>query len=133
MKKILCLALAVLMLLSLTACGGAGLNIDGNGSAAPVSNLGKYYIDSMYMDGETMDRAAIADQLGVDLSVLDSVFYLEITAEGKASLVMGTVNLMGYDSTSIWPEEDPDDTANFTVANGTAVIDPGEYTMTFKK
>lgn len=135
MKKILCIVLALMLALSLAACGGAGLGGDlgGNLSGAPVSDLGKYHIVKLEMGGEVLDRAGIAENLGVDLAQLDSVLYLEITAEGKATLAMGGVNLMSYDATDIWPDDFPDEKASFTLGNGTATINPGEYIMTFQK
>ena len=134
MKKLLCLVLSLMLTLSLAACGGAGLGGDlGGGNGAPVSNLGKYHIVKLEMDGEVLDRAGIAENLGVDLAQLDSVLYLEITAEGKATLAMGGVNLMSYDATDIWPDDFPDEKASFTLGNGTATINPGEYIMTFQK
>lgn len=134
MKKLLCIVLALMLTLSLAACGGAGLGSDlGGGSGAPVSNLGKYHIVKLEMDGEILDRAAIAENIGVDLAELDSVLYLEITAEGKATLAMGGTNAMSYDATDIWPDEFPDEKASFTLGNGTATINPGEYIMTFQK
>ena len=134
MKKLLCIVLALMLVLSLAACGGAGLGSDlGGNGGAPVSNLGKYHIVKLEMDGEVLDRAGIAENLGVDLAQLDSVLYLEITAEGKATLAMGGVNLMSYDATDIWPDDFPDEKASFTLGNGTATINPGEYIMTFQK
>ena len=135
MKKILCIVLALMLALSLAACGGAGLGGDlgGNLSGAPVSDLGKYHIVKLEMGGEVLDRAGIAENLGVDLAQLDSVLYLEITAEGKATLAMGGVNLMSYDATDIWSDDFPDEKASFTLGNGTATINPGEYIMTFQK
>ena len=141
MKKLLCIVLALMLVLSLAACGGAGLGSDlggtglgGNqGGNEPASKVGKYYIVSLEMDGQTLDRAGIAENLGVDLENLDSVLCLEITAEGKAILEMGGTNQMSYDATSIWPDEFPDEKASFSLSNGTAVIDPGEYVMTFRK
>ena len=134
MKKLLCIVLALMMALSLAACGGAGLGGDlGGNGGAPVSNLGKYHIVKLEMDGEVLDRAGIAENLGVDLAQLDSVLYLEITAEGKATLAMGEANAMSYDATDIWPDEFPDEKASFTLGNGTATINPGEYIMTFQK
>ena len=134
MKKLLCIVLALMLVLSLAACGGAGLggNLGGNGGA-PVSNLGKYHIVKLEMGGEVLDRAGIAENLGVELAQLDSVLYLEITAEGKATLAMGEANAMSYDATDIWPDEFPDEKASFTLGNGTATINPGEYIMTFQK
>lgn len=134
MKKLLCIVLALMLALSLAACGGAGLGGDlGGNGGAPVSNLGKYHIVKLEMDGEVLDRAGIAENLGVDLAQLDSVLYLEITAEGKATLAMGEANAMSYDATDIWPDEFPDEKASFTLGNGTATINPGEYIMTFQK
>ena len=134
MKKLLCLVLSLMLVLPLAACGGAGLGGDlGGGNGAPVSNLGKYHIVKLEMGGEVLDRAGIAENLGVDLAQLDSVLYLEITAEGKATLAMGGVNLMSYDATDIWPDDFPDEKASFTLGNGTATINPGEYIMTFQK
>ena len=118
MKKILCIALALMLVLSLAACGGAG------GSGVGGSNeVGKYYLQSMEAEGMSIGREFFT-AMGMTEEQLDEYMFIEITAPGKATVTMEgeTIN-MEYDATSMWPVDEPDEKANCTVADGKITLE----------
>ncbi len=116
MKRFLCIALALMLVLSLAACGGAGL---GGGS----NEVGKYYLEKMETEGMTIGREMFTS-LGMTEEQLDEYMFIEITAPGKATVTMeGETVDMEYDATSMWPVEEPDEKANCTVANGKITLE----------
>lgn len=133
MKKILCIALALILMLSLSACNVVGI-FTRLLTSSTESAVGTYRVTRMEMDGETLDRAAIAEQVGVSEDELDDYILLVITEEGSALLTLaGIENEMSYDDSSIWPLEYPDEKADFSLRNGKAIIAPETYTLTFEK
>ena len=131
MKKILCAVLALMLVLSLAACGGAGLG--GNGGTT-ASNVGKYYFQSLEQEGMTIDRATLLSMGGMTDEQLDEYMCLEITAEGKAIMTSdGETQEMAYDATHMWPVDDPDEKANCTIANGKITIESEGTKMVFGK
>ena len=133
MKKILCIALALILMLSLSACNVVGI-FTRLLTSSTESAVGTYRVTRMEMDGETLDRAAIAEQVGVSEDELDDYILLVITEEGSALLTLaGIENEMSYDDSYIWPLEYPDEKADFSLRNGKAIIAPETYTLTFEK
>lgn len=118
MKKILCIVLALMLTLSLAACGGAG------GSGIGGSNeVGKYYLHSMETEGMTIGREMFT-ALGMTEEQLDEYMFVEITAPGKAIITIeGEAQEMEYDATSMWPVDEPDEKANCTIADGKITIE----------
>ena len=116
MKKILCIALALMLVLSLAACGGAGMNGGSN-------EVGKYYLQSMEAEGMSIGREFFT-AMGMTEEQLDEYMFIEITAPGKATVTMEgeTIN-MEYDATSMWPVDEPDEKANCTVADGKITLE----------
>ena len=129
MKKILCIVLALMLTLSLAACGGAGLGDNDSG------NLGKYYFVSAEMDGTVLDRTTYSQLLGVDEADLDMAMYIEITGESTGTIVSaGSEMEMSYDATSMWPTASPGDKVGCTIANGTLTLEAADGTvMIFNK
>jgi hypothetical protein len=133
MKKILCVALALVLMLCLSACSVVGI-FTRLLMSSTESEVGTYRVTRMEMDGQSLDRAAIAQQIGVSEDELDDYILLVITEEGSALLTLaGIENEMGYDDSSIWPLEYPDEKADFSLRNGKAIIAPETYTLTFEK
>ena len=133
MKKILCIALALILMLSLSACNVVGI-FTRLLMSSTESAVGTYRVTRMEMGGETLDRADIAEQIGVSEDELDDYILLVITEEGSALLTLaGIENEMSYDDSSIWPLEYPDEKADFSLRNGKAIIAPETYTLTFEK
>jgi hypothetical protein len=129
MKKLLCIVLALMLTLSLAACGGAGLGDNGS------SNLGKYYFVSAEMGGVVLDRAAYSSILGIEEADLDMAMYIEITGEGTGIIFSaGNEQEMTYDATSMWPTASPGDKVGCTIANGTLTLEAADDTvMIFNK
>lgn len=114
MKKLLCTAMVLGMLLCMTACSS--------------SIAGRYEFDSMEAAGETIT----ADDLAALGS--DEEFYLELKSDGTGTLVaFGETNEMGWADGKIWPASDPDDTANYTYSNGTLTLEQDGMKLVFKK
>ena len=128
MKKLLCVALALMLVLSLAACGGAG-------GGSSVGNNGKYYFVSAEMDDVVLDRATYSSILGIDEADLDMAMYIEITGENTGIIFStGNAQPMTYDATSMWPTERPGDKVDCTIANGTIVLNAADgTTMTFTR
>ena len=128
MKKILCIVLALMLTLSLAACGGAG------GSGIGGSNeVGKYYLHSMEAEGMTIGREMFTS-LGMTEEQLDEYMFVEITAPGKAVITMeGETQEMEYDATSMWPVDEPDEKANCTIADGKITIEMEGSKVIFTK
>ena len=124
MKRLLCVALALIMVLSLAACGGAGL-----GSSA----VGTYYLEKMEAEGMSIDRSYFT-AMGLSEEELDEYMYIKITEAGKATVAMdGEVIEMEYDATSMWPVDEPDDKANCTIADGKITIEMEGNKVIFAK
>lgn len=128
MKKILCIVLALMLTLSLAACGGAG------GSGIGGSNeVGKYYLHSMETEGMTIGRETFT-YLGMTEEQLDEYMFVEITAPGKAIITIeGEAQEMEYDATSMWPVDEPDEKANCTIADGKITIEMEGSKVIFAK
>ena len=126
MKRFLCIALALMLVLSLAACGGAGM---GGGS----NEVGKYYLHSMETEGMSVGREFFT-AMGMTEEQLDEYMFIEITAPGKATMTMeGETMDMEYDGTSMWPVDEPDDKANCTIADGKITIEMEGSKVIFAK
>ena len=126
MKKILCIALALMLVLSLAACGGAGMNGGSN-------EVGKYYLHSMETEGMSVGREFFT-AMGMTEEQLDEYMFIEITAPGKATVtVEGETINMEYDATSMWPVDEPDEKANCTVADGKITLEMEGSKVIFTK
>ena len=111
MKKFLCIALALMLVVARAACDSDSDSI-----------VGKYYFQEMVL-GENVTKREDAAAQGMTEEQLDAILFFEITAEGKGILTSnGTTAEMEFDSNSIWPVEDPDEKAEFSLVNGVATI-----------
>ena len=111
MKKIIALLLTVLMLISLTACGGSGGDADQNDRLAKIKTAGKitvvtepYFAPMEFIDpnktgadqfqGVDIEIAKyIADKLGVELEIvaMDFTPLLVAMADGKYDLALSAI------------------------------------------
>ena len=128
MKKFLCIALALMLVVSLAACGGAG------GSGIGGSNeVGKYYFQSMEAEDMSFGREFFI-AMGMTEEQLDEYLFIEITEPGKAIMISnGETAEMAYDGTSMWPVDEPDEKANCTIAGGKITIEAEGAKMVFVK
>ena len=128
MKKLLCIVLSLMLVLSLAACGGAG------GSGIGGSNdVGKYYLHSMETEGMSVGREMFL-AMGMTEEQLDEYMFIEITAPGKAIITMeGQTQEMEYDATSMWPVDEPDEKADCTIADGKITIEMEGSKVIFTK
>ena len=128
MKKLLCIVLSLMLVLSLAACGGAG------GSGIGGSNdVGKYYLHSMETEGMSVGREFFT-AMGMTEEQLDEYMFIEITAPGKAIITMeGQTQEMEYDATSMWPVDEPDEKADCTIADGKITIEMEGSKVIFTK
>jgi hypothetical protein len=114
MKKVLCSALVAIMLLCMTACGN---NI-----------AGRYNFHSMNMEGMEVTAESL-EALGSEVEM-----YLELEKDGTGTMASnGEVVAMGWADGQIWPAEDPEDKAPFTVDGDTLTIEQEGIKMVFKK
>jgi hypothetical protein len=75
-KRVLAIALAVLMLMALlTACGGGA--------------EGKYVLDKMTIDGEDFDLKAFAELMDSSADDVANMFSMELKSGGKGTLTLG--------------------------------------------
>ncbi|MBR2482162.1 MAG: ABC transporter substrate-binding protein, partial [Oscillospiraceae bacterium] len=85
MKKLMALLLALMITLSLVACGGG----ESEGSAdAPASNVeaGLLRVAALY-DITTMDVAQTTDNYMVPMNIFDRLFEVEVKADGSTEIV----------------------------------------------
>jgi hypothetical protein len=120
MKKFLCVALAMMLVLSLAACGSS-------------NEVGKYYFESMEAEGMSFGREYFT-AMGMTEEQLDEYLFIEIKEPGKAVMISaGETAEVAYDGTSIWPVEEPDEKANCTIADGKITVEAEGATMVFVK
>ncbi len=116
MKKILCSALAAIMLLCLTACGGSGI-------------AGRYEFYSMDMGGGIEITAESLEALGGEMEM-----YIELEDNGTGTMALdGEVVDMGWADGEIWPTDDPSDKIGFEVDGDSLTIEYDGVQMVFKK
>ena len=114
MKKVLCSALAVIMLLCMTACGN---NI-----------AGRYNFHSMNMEGMEVTAESLK-ALGSEVEM-----YIELEKDGTGTMASeGEVIAMGWADGEIWPAEDPEDKVAFTVDGDTLTLEQDGMKMVFKR
>ena len=114
MKKILCSALAAIMLLCMTACGN--------------SMAGRYDFYSMDLDGVEVTAESL-EALGGGLEM-----YIELEKDGTGTMASdGEVVEMGWADGQIWPLDDPTDKVAFEVKGDTLTIEYEGVEMVFKK
>ena len=114
MKKVLCSALAVIMLLCLTACGS--------------KLAGRYDFYSMDMDGMQITAESL-EAMGGAIEM-----YIELDKDGTGVMSSGgEVAAMEWADGEIWPAEDPTDRVPFTVEGDLLTIQYEDMIMVFKK
>ncbi len=129
MKKILCVALALMLVLSLAACSMITDLLGGKSR-----NVGKYYFQSMEMEGMSINREALMSMGGMTEEELDEYMLIEITGEGKATMTSdGEVAEMAFDATHMWPIDDPEEKAAYTLKDGTLTITEDGLSLIFAK
>ncbi|MBE6980761.1 MAG: hypothetical protein E7437_00380 [Ruminococcaceae bacterium] len=123
LKLALCLVLVLCTCLCMVACGG-----DDEGSIA-----GKYVIYSMDDGSQTIK----GDDLNTILSAMgltNESMYIELNADGTAEMsVFGETAEMAYAAGKIWPVDEPDDKADFSVKDSKLTIEIEDTTMVFTK
>ena len=85
MKKLMALALALMMSLSLVACGGGESDASGGGAASDVE-AGLLRVAALY-DITTMDVAQTTDNYMVPMNIFDRLFEVEVKADGSTEIV----------------------------------------------
>lgn len=89
MKKIIALLLAVLMVMSLAACGSSTGDEQAASPAAPASSNveeGLLRVAALY-DITTMDVAQTTDDYMVPMNIFDRLFEVEVQADGSTEIV----------------------------------------------
>ena len=89
MKKIIALLLAVLMVMSLAACGSGTGDEQAASPAAPASSNveeGLLRVAALY-DITTMDVAQTTDDYMVPMNIFDRLFEVEVQADGSTEIV----------------------------------------------
>lgn len=119
-KSVLCLVLVLSMFLCLCACSS-----DKGGKS---SVAGRYNMVSMEMDGMVINLEDYAALLG------DVEFYLDLKADGTGKLCSaGEIAEIEWNSTKMWPVEDPTDTIEYKVDGNVLTLEQDGMKMVFKK
>lgn len=122
MKMALCLALVLGLLVSMSACDILGGN----------SDAGTYKLSSMEMMGMTLDVEALKTNFGMSDEDLD--MYVELRKDGTATMkANGEEVEMGWADGEIWPVEEPEEKATFTIEEGVLTMDIEGIKMMFTK
>ena len=85
MKKLMALALTLMMTLSLVACGGGESEGSDSGAASNVE-AGLLRVAALY-DITTMDVAQTTDNYMVPMNIFDRLFEVEVKADGSTEIV----------------------------------------------
>ena len=85
MKKLMALALTLMMTLSLVACGGGESEGSDSGAASNVE-AGLLRVGALY-DITTMDVAQTTDNYMVPMNIFDRLFEVEVKADGSTEIV----------------------------------------------
>lgn len=118
MKRIVCLMLVLVMVLSLTACGGI---------------TGRYTITSMEADGLVYEGELLEGILEM-IGMSTDDMYIELNDDGTGTMsVMGEVAEMRYDDNMIWPVESPDEKVPYEVSGDKLTLEIEGYKMVFEK
>lgn len=122
MKMALCLALVLGLLVSMSACAILGGN----------SNAGTYKLSSMEMMGMTLDVEALKTNFGMSDEDLD--MYVELRGDGTATMKAdGEEAEMKWADGEIWPVEEPEEKAAFTIEDGVLTMEIEGVKMMFTK
>lgn len=129
MKKLIALVLALALCLSLAACGD-----DKGGSKSADSVAGRYYLINMIEAGTSYTPDDMADMYGLS----EYEMYIDLNADGTAVLCEAGdgekyTSDMGWGNGKIWPVEDPDDTASFSLSTDTLTLSNDDMKMVFVK
>lgn len=114
MKKILCSALVMIMMLCMVACGS--------------SEAGRYDFYSMDMDGVSI-TAEDLKEMGAEMEM-----YITLEKDGTGVLVSeGETMEIAWEDGKMWPVDDADDVIAYTIDGDTLTMDQDGVTITFKK
>lgn len=123
MKKILCFAVAMILLLGLAGCDNS-------------PKYEAFYFYEMDDDGvlySAEDVQKDLDMEGKNLK-LNDIFYLYLYPDGTAVLCsMGVVSDMRYNDTEIWSVTDASIRAKFTRNGDTVILEEDNARLTYKK
>lgn len=120
MKKLIAIIMAAVLVLGLCACGASG------GNSKDIT--GRYDLVSMEQMGVSIDVADYLEQMGLEVEA-----YLELKADGAAVLCFGETLDLCYADGLMWPAEDPEDTAPFTIDGNTLTLSQNGIEMVFEK
>lgn len=128
LRMILCLVLTLSLMTCFAACDLFG-DDEGGSSKSGSSIAGKYEFYSMTMEGETITAEDLED-MGADPSAM----YIEINKDGTAILsTNGEETDMEWEDNMMWPADDEDDKAEFTVSGSKLTLEQDGMEMVFKK
>ena len=117
-KRGICLVLALVLVLCLTACGGIA---------------GRYKLTSAESDGMVLEGESLQSVLSMAGMTADDM-YIELREDGTGTMsVMGEVAEMCYGNGQIWPVEEPDEKVPFTVSGDKLTIEIDGAKMVFEK
>ena len=122
MKKILCFALAFVLLVGLTAC-----------DSSPKGET--FYLYEVQENGETFQMEDLRKEIEAESGGrMEDYFYVTLYDDGTAVICsMGTKKDMKYDDTSIWAVEDERIRAGFSRVGDTIAITDEGAIMVYRK
>ena len=120
MKITISLILVITLLSALCGCGVVG----------KLSIAGKYKLVSIEASGITMDIDALKTYLGEEALNM----YIELKADGTGYMsALDEEAEIAWADGQIWPKDDPDDKASFTVEDGVLTLEAEGTKLIFKK
>lgn len=120
MKRVLSVTLCAVLILSLALCLGA---------CGKSDITGRYNLKSMEAEGITFDMEKLKQMAGEDAEA-----YIELRADGTATMsMMGEVAELKYADGQMWPVEDEDDKAPFTIKGNTLTLEQDGLKVIFEK
>lgn len=123
MKKILCFALAFVLLVGLTACDSS--------PKYEAFHFVEMDDDGVRYTAEDLQKELDEEDKGTKL---DDIFYLHIYEDGTAVMCsMGIEEKMKYNDTEIWSVNDETVRAQFSRDGDLITITDGNAKMTYKK
>ena len=118
LKRILCLTLVLSMVLCFAACGKEEEDV-----------TGRYDLVSMYGEDGGVAMEDMVALLGEDFEM-----YIELKDDGTAVMnIYGETMDLEWQDGQIWPAEEPDSKAPFTVEGTALTIEEESLTLVFEK